>query len=418
MLLSQYKFGNRERTNERVLFTKAEKTISRITAISLIVCTVNGSNPLTTERFFFVGLVNILVASFFPLFIMQLSFQIYIRTWRFNSDTSYSESLKDAFDGKGGTIIRIMLIFTLFNDICYHSFDIYKYSSIITRYFWPGNELINNRYLHIYLLVAISIIPTFFMERFTKLAIPSYIANLSVIIIHIIMVVFTYNSVQKTGFNPNGKTTLYSSDIINSINCLSYFILIYNTFPVLCNIGPELSVQKQGEITRIALASNFSSWALNFIGGYIGYFYFFGSSNGAISIYLYSDSLVKVIAAFLGLLNILITNVCLNYLNGIEIVKLFTPRGYKIDSPWIGVIASSSFGIANAIGPMVIMDILTSICQLFFLIVCVIVPPVAFIKMYGVKNFWGIMCILLIICVTIVGIATVYAVFTRTSSRD
>ena len=196
MLIKDYKYGSKERTDDRILFSNGHNTVSTLSAISLIICTNNGSNAFTTERYFNVGLINNIIASLLPMFIMQLSFQIYIRTWRFNSSTSYSDSLQDAFGGISGVIIRIMLILSLFDNICYNCYDIYVFSEPITRYFFPDSAIANNRYLHMYILNLISAFPTLFIDKFAKFVIPSFVANVCVVFVHVIMAVFAYGSIK------------------------------------------------------------------------------------------------------------------------------------------------------------------------------------------------------------------------------
>ena len=417
MLFEDYRFGNKERTSSRVLFPKKDHTISTFAAISLILCTNNGSNCFTTERFFYVGLLNNIIASLFPLFLVQLSFQIYIRTWRFNTDISYPESLQDAFGGKSGFIIRLMLILSLFNCICFNCYDIYVFSQPFTNYFWPDNKLANNRFLHIYLLSIISVFPTLFLRHFSQLVVPSIIANICVVAVHVIMAIFAYGSIKERGFSPDGQTILCSSNFMDSVNCFSYFIYIYYVHPIMCNLAPELKASTQGGIVKVSLIANLLSWFVNFLGGYLGWFYFFGTSGGAVNVALYPNSLLKALAGLFGCINTMITNACLNYLNGIEISKLFTGTKVHVDTPWSGILVSLSFGLAAAIASKTFLDIVTSVCQLMFLVVCILIPPAAYIKMYGVKSFWGVVCIILIILLIVVGALTLYAVFTRPTER-
>ena len=106
----------------------------------------------------------------------------------------------------------------------------------------------------------------------------------------------------------------------------------------------------------------------------------------------------------------------MNFLNGIEIVKLFTPRGHTVDIPWVGALTSTIFGLANATVSRRIMSTVTSICQISFLIVCILIPPSAYINVYGVKTVWGITSIFLIVLLIALGAGTLYAIFTRSQS--
>ena len=416
MFLKDYRFGSTDRSNDRILFPKPAKTISTFSAIALFFCTNNGSNPYLTERFFFIGLINNIISSFVPCILVGLSFQAYIRTWRFNSETSFAGSLKDAFGGKSENVMRGMFIFAFFNNIMFNCYDVYKFTREITTYLWPNVKWVNSKYTQVYFLSLSTVIPTFFIKRFSQLTVYAHIANISVLITLVIMGVYAYKSVQVVGFNPTGETVLFTKDLYNSVNCLSYFVLIFYTHPIICNLAPEMNCVKQGDFVRVSWIANIISWLVNFVSGYLGWFTLHGTTYGSICLTLYPNSPLKCVACFFGLLNTIFTNGCLNYLNGIEITKLFAKDMKKVN-PWTGVLVSVLFGIGCAVGPTFLMDYIAGASQFFFMIVCMGVPPAAVIKMFGIRNFWGFFCLIYIFVVLIIGSSSIYCCFTRPTKR-
>ena len=192
MSYQDYKYGCSERPDSRVLFTVKSNPIPSIMSISIVVAACISGNPFKNEAYFNTGLFNVLIASLLPPLLLQISFQIFVRTWSYNSNTSYPEVIREKIGDNGISIIRILFILSMLNTQIYTNYDISKLSIIISKYFFPDNAFMNNIKFHLIFLSALAIFPTLFMVRFRQFGIVTYLCNAFVIIGLIVMGLYAY----------------------------------------------------------------------------------------------------------------------------------------------------------------------------------------------------------------------------------
>ena len=415
MLYEVYRFGSRERTDERPIFKAHSNPMSSIAAISIIVNCATGSEPFFSESYYVCGIGNFVLAAVVMLIVSLISFKAYIRTWRYDSQTSFSEALVDAFGPKSIPVIRVLLILSLLSQILYNTRDVQSYANLFTEYYFPSVTILQNKYLVLYVLTFVTTIFSSFIRSFSRFSYISYVGNVSFIVTFALLLYYFAENVKDVGGSGLwDNTSLGSWKLQDTFNLAFYFLHGYFLHPMISNLAPELKFTTQGRISRVAGWAYFFSFLKNFLPGLCLYFTLFGVSQGNFALSYLPSSAPRAFVGLFGLIHILCTNMLMNYLLAIELTKFFTDDLSKTNNVLMGSLVVSSFAVGMNIAPYQIVDWICYICNYVCLFVCLFLPFVAYLKMFGWKNLWGIYSIFFgIVALAIIVFIIVYVFVER-----
>ena len=417
MLYDVYRFGSRERTDERPIFKPHSNPMSTIAALSIIVCTATGSEPFYSESFYTCGIGNFFLAAIVMLIVALVSFKAYIRTWRYDSQTSFSEALVDAFGPKSFAVTRPLLILSLLAQILNNTRDILNFFHLFSDYYFPNVGLLRNKYFIIYLLTFVTTICSSFLKSYSKFGIISYVGNAAFIVTFCLLLYYLSESVKQVGGDYAWQhSTLGTWKLADTFSLAFQMLHGYFLHPMISNLAPELKHTSQGKISGVAGWAYFISFLINFLPGLVLYYTIYGASQGGFSPAFLPDTAPKAFVGIFGLIRLLCTNMLLNYLLAIELTKFFTGEHSKISNVWMGSLVVSCFVVGCNVAPYRVCDWIVYICNYFCLFVCLFLPFVAYLKMFGWKNLWGIYSVVFaIFALVIIIFIIVYVLIERSS---
>lgn len=401
LLLEDYKFTT---GSNRELFKLSANPINWFSAISIMFCMMTANDANFMDYLFEYGVVNVALMCAFAAFLNIAASYLFISTWRFNFGNQYADIVKDTF-GWGQHTIRIIYIITLLYTSITNAASVHDtIRSVVDPRLGAGNILSNN-YFIFYCIIPVFTIPFVFFKRFSSLRFYFMIANLAVLVILIATIFFFVDSYKVGGFDPQKKFTIVTGDFWGLIESFSAFTTLFWSQPFICNVATDLPKTSQNYVLSVVIFATIFVAIINFAISFFGHLNLWGEAGENDFLDYYStENLFTPIAQVASIINLLITNSGYLIIAARQTIFLFSDTLNNISllvGSVMAIFICGAFVYYYLNGYENIIELIGSIS---YSIMALILPPILYLKAFGVKKVLGVCSLIhLLLCLAITG---------------
>ena len=409
MILKDYMYGQHN-SNQRMLFPKSDTPISLFFAVNLLIMFQCGDDSMYLDEALSCGIINSLVAAAIPLILTQLSYALFIRSWRYNVAVDFPHVVYDAFNSKFLLwIVNIIYIISFINLSSVYVEDACTYiENIFAPKIYEVSFLTNKFFLG-YVGQLVFTVPFLFLPKFSSFKILSLIANFCVIFTVVVAIYFMCVSIKNDGFDPNKEIVIADNDFWGFISVMSYFNNLFYSHPTLSAIAKDMASTKIKSVTRVTFISTLFTYFITLAGGYATHFMFFGSIGWDDNcIDYFPDHPLKYIGRITSAINTVITNASTVYLAAGQLYRLFNNQEPRVlERVFSGIIIILiSFAIMTLDDTS--ENTFNVIGSFISILLGYIIPSACFLKMAGIKSLFGVSAVVVIIVSLTFGILICY----------
>ena len=413
LIFKDYKFGV-NKSGDRPIFPDVGTTKSTASIVSFLTCFLFGCFSLKLFDFTQAGVVNFVLVGVVLLLLSQLSFSLFIRTWRYSKENNYADIFRDAFDVNPIVVSLLIIIASVSMSVSYSGKIISAWKSLFKPFVSDGNIVLND-YIIGYVLCGILPVVACSTGTFNIFFPLSYIANICAVLATVPLFIEFGKSVKSEGFDPTKQVKIVTGKFWLTIDVTKSFVTLFFAH-FFIKFAAKFAVHKtQKSIEKITWAANTINTVYNLVCIIIGYFNYTNNFPGM----FYFDAMdpksaLAMLAKISAIINLTIANA--------GYYKLFTDQVITIFStsdtiPVVSIISNATVAVLS-IGAAImgghaasVIDIAGSIS---FIIVIFIIPAVIYLRMYKLSCLWGYTAIFLLVIVLAILALTSYRSITKT----
>ncbi|EAX89223.1 Transmembrane amino acid transporter protein [Trichomonas vaginalis G3] len=406
LLFNDYRFNINSINHDALLYENL-KTGNDISVFStvmiLLICGIS-NNPFYMSYTFQSGVFQALLCALVALILTQLSFHIFVRTWRFNQENSYPSIWSDVF-GKGLVFFPRAVLLIAFISLSSVSLSDYleQYSDLISYVDSEKKTVFSAKWFPRFVISFLGLIPALCVRRMAGMKYIAIFANVLLLICLICEAILFFKSLKNDGFDPNKEIVYWGSDISGLVGCFDLFSIVFFTHPFVSLLSTDIKNASRNKICSITWITSIVSVIINLAGGYLGYFTYF--SNTQDDLIFMSESNQMNVFVIIGKLSLVIKTFIsfnmYNYINAISLSEIFIP--YKDDQTTSRVtcgLVMWLFSVFISWGSSKLVELLDLIGSVCFILLAFILPSIYYLAMYKFKKpVWSIIAIAeIIVC--------------------
>ena len=396
LLFEDCKYGE-SKPGSRLIFPHGGSTRSNASIVSVLVCFLVGCAALRLFDFTSAGVINVVVVGVAMLLLSQLSFSLFIRTWRYSRENDYTDLFKDAFNVNPIAISLLIILSAISLTVYFTGKIISVWKSLFKPFVSKGNIVMSD-YLVGYILCGIFPIIACSIGSFISFVPLSYVANFCTLLAAVPLFIDFGKSLKIQGFDPTHQVKIATSDFWQTVDIITTFSMLFFVHPFIKFVA-KFSVHKtQQSIENITWAANTINLVYNTVCIIIGYFNYMNKYPGK----FYFDTMdptsaLAILAKVCTIINLTITNAGYYKLFTDQIAQMF----HTTDTVLIVSIISNATVAVLSVGASIIGGIAATIIDLIgsmsFVIVTFIIPAIIYLRMYKLSSFLGYTAIFLLV---------------------
>lgn len=389
--------------------------ISVFSAIMILICVGISNDPFYMSYSTQTGILQTIVICFSALILTQISFHIFVNTWRYDSSNSYVSIWTELYGKKTSIIPQIFLLIAFLSISSVSTSDYYDMYTDILSYFDKSSETIfSKKWFAKYIVCGLFTFPFMFFKKFTSMYLITTIGNLLLLISIICEGILFFRKFKEEGFDPQKELVIWNKDDFSlSVACFDLYNVLFFLHPFVSFISEDIRNATRSKIANITWMTTTISALLNLVGGILGYFTFFSSVQDDNIFYFYEDpsDYVVMIGKFCLMFKTLISNSMYVYIAAVQLIDMFVPYEHEYtESRFAAGVAVWLFNIFVTFNGYQWSDLMNLMGSFCFIILAFILPSIFYLSMYKFRRIlWGIVAVLeVLICTLISGVILIY----------
>lgn len=406
MLYKDYRFSIVSANTDTLIYQERddEKSLSTFGAVMILLNCGISNDPFFFPHTFTTGIVTALLLCLLALILTQLSFHIFLKSWKFDSENSFVSIWAEVFGPSTSFIPRFIMLVALVSmaSVCTSDFQ-YHFEDFVNTWDVDGTSIFSYKPLRVYLLTFLSVFPFLFFDRFKSFDVMSTIANCALIYGLVVELYVLIKSIKADGFDPNGEICYFNMSLDKAVSCFDLFNIVFFLHPMASMVAPEIKKASRNTIISITWKTTILSAIINMAGGYLGYLTYFGNDEDDNILLFYDNQDPVVISGKAAcLIAILLTNGIYTYIVA-EILSGFF-YDYKKDNTLVRVFSGLVvwlFDVAINYDGFMLCELINNIGSFCFIVLAFILPSVFYLIEYGFRDVkWGVISIV-VICISV-----------------
>lgn len=366
--------------------------------IMILVNSILLSDPFYMFNAIKCGTIESLITCLFNLFLTCLSFYLLTLTWIDGRNISYSYLWTQSFGEGTKFILSILVLLSYLSTSSLLTSEIKNQilNLLYSSPNWTPPGVLTNKFFIIYVFTILPCIPTFIGLGLSSIKVISYIANISLFISAIGLLVQFIQRISQAGFDPAHQLSYFSNDWRSFFKSLDLFNSLF-IGPIIPYTMLEL---KQPTVKRTFISFYGAigiSFFINLFFGYIGYLSFWTQEYDHTNILSFfpSDTAISIISRLGCLFSIIFSLNCYVHFIVKEITAIFVKQSlyYSVISDYIKQLLRVVCGLlvicfdaAVVVFDEEVYEWLQIIRKTGFSILTFIIPPLFFLKFFKFKS--------------------------------
>ena len=402
MFVADYRFRAHGHQNEQLLFADENggSKISLFSAFSLLLHVSLTTDYLRFGTWFSGGIVQTIIITVVPVVLTQLSFHVFFRTWVFGSAFSYSGIWVLVF-GPMFSFLPSLLVVIAFLDFPFNITARVPFAlQTIIEENWPSApHFLVNKWVLIYVVNCVFVLPFLVVRRFSSFRFVSYIGNLAFIVALICLTLAVSRINHETFVGP--PMPAFGGNVDHAAALFSIVNTAFFMHPVVEFVTEHMNKPTNGRTCGLVWMVCIVQLALlNFI-GIVTYYYYFGVDDSSayfsdlMDQTLVETMVLRITFAFKELL----TNGCYIWMMANLLTTILVPANESQFCIFIMGFAFLLLAIAISFTTSRVRAVICVVTSIAKVILVQILPPVYYLGLFKFKEKrWASLSMILLIC--------------------
>lgn len=402
-------------SNGRPLYpeSRSDEQVSVFTVISILIASLVTFNPYYGSANLSSGLAEGMILYIIGATLTLLSFSLFIRCWRYGSTNSYAEISNDL----GGIIFKIISDVLMIATYLYLTSLIFAdthllLKTIVSHFYVHEYSIVFDKWILQYVVALLPAIPAIFCKSLAGMKYCAHIANLTLIISIVTMIVIMTKLRPEYDYIRPEKIPLFNNDIQYLVVTFAKYCGKNFIHPIAAFIVPHIKNPSQGKIYATVAVSSFIGSIIILCGMLISFFSFYdGLILHLYPIFMLYDSeiVLELVCQFATLIHYICSYSLYIFITSRIIPELFSSNGQmSFISVIISNLIAATFTVSFESNDS-FHDAMNYIGLIAYFCLCFFLPSIMFLIKYRfVHIFWSIIALVVLVITAVPLIYNLY----------